>query len=68
MSPSVLPTAAMAPLERQGHRASVSGGGMLVVRPVLRAALAADHRVVNGHDGARFLSAIDRLLQHPEEL
>ena len=42
--------------------------GMLGVRPVVRATLAADHRVSDGHDGARFLSTIDRLLQHPEAL
>ena len=42
--------------------------GMLGVRPVVRATLSADHRVTDGHDGAAFLAAIDRLLQHPEEL
>jgi pyruvate dehydrogenase E2 component (dihydrolipoamide acetyltransferase) len=42
--------------------------GMLTVRPVVTATLAADHRVSDGHDGARFLAAIDRYLQHPESL
>ena len=42
--------------------------GMLGVRPVVRATLAADHRASDGHDGGRFLATIDRLLQHPEEL
>jgi pyruvate dehydrogenase E2 component (dihydrolipoamide acetyltransferase) len=42
--------------------------GMLAVRPVVTATLAADHRVSDGHDGARFLATIDRLLQSPEEL
>jgi pyruvate dehydrogenase E2 component (dihydrolipoamide acetyltransferase) len=43
-------------------------GGLLGVRPVVRATLAADHRASDGHDGARFLAAIDRLLQNPEAL
>jgi pyruvate dehydrogenase E2 component (dihydrolipoamide acetyltransferase) len=43
-------------------------GGMLGVRPVVQATLSADHRASDGHDGARFLSAVDRLLQAPEEL
>jgi pyruvate dehydrogenase E2 component (dihydrolipoamide acetyltransferase) len=42
--------------------------GMLTVRPAVTATLAADHRVTSGHQGARFLTALDRLLQHPEEL
>ena len=43
-------------------------GGQIVARPVVRATLGADHRVSNGHQGARFLSALDRLLQEPEKL
>jgi pyruvate dehydrogenase E2 component (dihydrolipoamide acetyltransferase) len=42
--------------------------GMLGVRPVVAATLAADHRVSDGHRGGLFLTAIDRLLQRPEEL
>ncbi len=42
--------------------------GMLGVRPVIRATLAADHRASDGHDGARFLARIDQLLQSPEDL
>lgn len=42
--------------------------GMLAVRPVVRATLAADHRATDGHVGSRFLAAIDRLLQTPEDL
>jgi pyruvate dehydrogenase E2 component (dihydrolipoamide acetyltransferase) len=42
--------------------------GMLGVRPVVAATLAADHRVSDGHRGGLFLAAIDRLLQRPEEL
>ena len=42
--------------------------GLLGVRPVVRATVAADHRASDGHDGARLLATIDRLLQKPEEL
>jgi pyruvate dehydrogenase E2 component (dihydrolipoamide acetyltransferase) len=42
--------------------------GMLCVRPVVTATLAADHRATDGIVGARFLSTLDRLLQKPEEL
>jgi len=45
-----------------------ASGGMLGVRPTVRATLAADHRVSDGHEGSRFLAAIDRLLQNPEAL
>jgi pyruvate dehydrogenase E2 component (dihydrolipoamide acetyltransferase) len=42
--------------------------GMVGVRSCTTATLSADHRVSDGHRGGRFLGAIDRLLQHPEEL
>ena len=42
--------------------------GLLGVRPVVTASLAADHRASDGAIGARFLNRIDRLLQKPEEL
>ena len=42
--------------------------GMLGVRPVVTLTLAADHRASDGHRGARFLAAVDRLLQSPERL
>jgi pyruvate dehydrogenase E2 component (dihydrolipoamide acetyltransferase) len=42
--------------------------GMLAVRPVVTATLAADHRASDGHRGGLYLEAIDRLLQDPEEL
>ncbi|MEV7179039.1 2-oxo acid dehydrogenase subunit E2 [Kitasatospora sp. NPDC093679] len=42
--------------------------GMLGVRPVVTATLSADHRASDGATGARYLSALDRLLQQPEEL
>jgi pyruvate dehydrogenase E2 component (dihydrolipoamide acetyltransferase) len=40
--------------------------GLLGVRPVLTATLAADHRATDGRDGARFLAAIDAALQEPD--
>ncbi len=42
--------------------------GQVVPRPVMRVTLGGDHRVSNGHRGARFLRALDRLLQEPEKL
>lgn len=42
--------------------------GMIGVRPVVTATLSADHRASDGATGARYLSALDRLLQTPEEL
>jgi pyruvate dehydrogenase E2 component (dihydrolipoamide acetyltransferase) len=42
--------------------------GMLTVRPIVTATLAADHRVSDGHRGALYLAAVDDLLQRPEEL
>jgi pyruvate dehydrogenase E2 component (dihydrolipoamide acetyltransferase) len=60
-------------------QAALVGFGKLVERPrlvedrvvsqsVLTATLSADHRVTDGHRGALFLSAVERLLQKPEEL
>ena len=40
--------------------------GLLGVRPVLTATLAADHRATDGRDGARFLAAVDAALQEPD--
>ncbi len=41
--------------------------GRVLVRPVVTVTLAGDHRATNGHEGARFLTTLDRLLQDPEE-
>lgn len=41
---------------------------MIGVRPQVTATLSADHRATDGATGARYLSAVDRFLQHPEEL
>lgn len=45
-----------------------ASGGLLGVRPILTATLAADHRASDGHRGGLFLAAIERLLQEPEKL
>ena len=42
--------------------------GMLDVRRVITATLAADHRASDGHRGALFLAALNRNLQEPESL
>jgi pyruvate dehydrogenase E2 component (dihydrolipoamide acetyltransferase) len=42
--------------------------GQLCVMPTVVASLAADHRVSDGHYGARFLGEIRRLLQTPDSL
>ncbi len=42
--------------------------GRVVARPVIAASLSADHRVTDGHRGALFLAAVDRLLQDPSRL
>jgi pyruvate dehydrogenase E2 component (dihydrolipoamide acetyltransferase) len=42
--------------------------GMLGVRPVLTATLAADHRATDGHRGAQYLQILDGLLQEPGKL
>ncbi|HEX4806794.1 MAG TPA: dihydrolipoamide acetyltransferase family protein [Conexibacter sp.] len=42
--------------------------GLLGARRTVFAALAADHRASDGHDGGLLLAELDRLLQSPEEL
>jgi len=43
-------------------------GDAVLVRRVVEVSLSADHRVSDGHRGARFLRAIEAQLQHPEAL
>jgi pyruvate dehydrogenase E2 component (dihydrolipoamide acetyltransferase) len=43
-------------------------GDAILARRVITASLAGDHRVSDGHRGARFLAALGRLLQEPEKL
>jgi pyruvate dehydrogenase E2 component (dihydrolipoamide acetyltransferase) len=42
--------------------------GNVVARPLVTATLSGDHRATDGHRGALFLAAVDRLLQQPEQL
>ncbi len=42
--------------------------GAILPRPLLTATLSGDHRATDGHRGALFLAAVDRLLQQPEAL
>jgi pyruvate dehydrogenase E2 component (dihydrolipoamide acetyltransferase) len=43
-------------------------GGKLRAIPLMRASLAADHRVTDGHLGALFLAGLRDLLQQPDKL
>ena len=45
-----------------------ASGAMVGARPVMMASLSGDHRASDGHRGALFLTAIERLLQEPENL
>ncbi len=42
--------------------------GMLGIRQVMKATLAADHRATDGHKGAQFLDAVNRYLQEADKL
>jgi pyruvate dehydrogenase E2 component (dihydrolipoamide acetyltransferase) len=46
----------------------VAVAGEVQVQPTVRATVAADHRASDGHQGAKLLQRIDRLLQTPEDL
>jgi pyruvate dehydrogenase E2 component (dihydrolipoamide acetyltransferase) len=41
--------------------------GQVVARAQVTATLTADHRVTDGHDGARVLQAIEQRLRHWED-
>jgi len=42
--------------------------GMVGIRPIVSATLAADHRATDGHRGAQFLTALNQSLQEPDKL
>jgi pyruvate dehydrogenase E2 component (dihydrolipoamide acetyltransferase) len=42
--------------------------GLLAVRPIVTATLAADHRATDGATGSRFLETLTHHLEHPEDL
>ena len=52
----------------RGRQEAVVLAGQIVPRLLLPLSLTFDHRVADGADGARFASAIVRLLEHPDEL
>jgi pyruvate dehydrogenase E2 component (dihydrolipoamide acetyltransferase) len=43
-------------------------GGLVGARRQVTVTLSGDHRVSDGHRGALFLAAVDRLLRSPEQL
>jgi pyruvate dehydrogenase E2 component (dihydrolipoamide acetyltransferase) len=61
------PQVAIVGFGRIGERPWVVDGAV-VARPLVTAALSADHRVSDGHRGGLFLVAVERLLQAPERL
>ena len=61
------PQVALVGFGKIGERPWASNG-MLGVKPVIAATLAADHRASDGHRGGLFLAAIDRFLREPEKL
>lgn len=61
------PQVALVGFGRLAERAWAEDGALRAI-PVVTASLAADHRVSDGHRGARFLAALRNLLQKPEKL
>ncbi|SDG39335.1 pyruvate dehydrogenase E2 component (dihydrolipoamide acetyltransferase) [Pseudomonas benzenivorans] len=61
------PQVALVGFGRIAERAWVADG-LLCAMPTVVASLAADHRVSDGHYGARFLTELGRLLQAPSSL
>lgn len=50
------------------HQEVMAVDGSIKIRSVIEASLAADHRVSDGHIGARFLYQLNQLLQKPQAL
>ena len=61
------PQVALVGFGRIAERAWAQEGWVRAV-PVVTASLAADHRVSDGHRGARFLAVLRDCLQRPQEL
>jgi pyruvate dehydrogenase E2 component (dihydrolipoamide acetyltransferase) len=61
------PQVALVGFGRITERAWVQDG-QLVVMPLVRVSLSADHRVSDGHRGAMFLMRLAELLQQPDKL
>jgi pyruvate dehydrogenase E2 component (dihydrolipoamide acetyltransferase) len=62
------PQAAILAVGSLKARAVVDDDGNLVARPTIRVALACDHRVLYGADGARFLARVREVLERPDAL
>ena len=39
--------------------------GQITVRTMMNVSSSFDHRIVDGHDAARFVQALKRLIEHP---
>jgi pyruvate dehydrogenase E2 component (dihydrolipoamide acetyltransferase) len=61
------PQVALVGFGKPAQRVYVIDGGIRVVTTI-QATLAADHRASDGHRGALFLAAINKLLQQPDIL
>jgi len=59
------PQAAILAVGRVAKRAEVGDDDGLEVRPIASLALTADHRVLDGATAARFLTTVQRALEHP---
>jgi pyruvate dehydrogenase E2 component (dihydrolipoamide acetyltransferase) len=62
------PQAAILSVGSLRPRAVVLNSGGLAARPTINLALACDHRVLYGADGARFLDRVRELLERPDAL
>ncbi len=59
------PQAAILAVGATRPEATVSPEGQIVIRPVLRMTLAADHRIIDGALAARFLAELREVLENP---
>lgn len=62
------PQVALVGFGRIAQRPWVEEDGTLAAMPLATASLSADHRVSDGHYGARFLAELRERLQYPEQL
>ena len=62
------PQVAIVGFGRLAVRPWVTAAGNVAAVPTVTASLSADHRVSDGHTGARFLNALGDWLQRPEDL
>jgi pyruvate dehydrogenase E2 component (dihydrolipoamide acetyltransferase) len=59
------PQAAILAVGAMRRTAVVAEGDQVVVRPIIRMSLSADHRIVDGATAARFLTDLRNALQSP---